>query len=41
MVSTRAPSVSFGWRRKGNLRIKVNDLKTTLAGKPPQARHSQ
>jgi hypothetical protein len=40
MVSTRAASVSFGTGRKENVRIKVNDLKTTLAGKPPQARHS-
>jgi hypothetical protein len=40
MVSTRPPSVSFGEASKEKPRIKVNDLKTTPAGKAPQERHS-
>jgi hypothetical protein len=41
MVSTPVPLVSFGGERKENVRIKVNGLKTTPVGKPPQGRHSQ
>jgi hypothetical protein len=36
MVSTLALSARSGRRREGKVRIKVNDLETPSAGKPPQ-----
>jgi hypothetical protein len=39
-VSTRSVGLTSAGGRRGNVGNKVNDLKTTLAGKRPQQRHS-